>query len=55
MGSIKDVTNPIILEERKLDIKYRKKMLIKKIDEFKTVNQKNLKEQENLKNTLVKV
>lgn len=32
MGDIKDIANPIVLDERKLDLKYRKKLVMKKID-----------------------
>jgi hypothetical protein len=29
MGDIKDVVNPIVLEERKIDLQYRKKVVLK--------------------------
>jgi hypothetical protein len=32
MGDIKDINNPIMLEERKLDLKYRKRLILKKIE-----------------------
>lgn len=29
MGDIKDIANPIVLEERKLDLQFRKKLILK--------------------------
>ena len=31
MGELKDITNPIVLEERKLELKFRKKLVMKKM------------------------
>jgi len=31
MGSLKGIQNPIVLEERKLDLSVRKKMVLKKL------------------------
>jgi hypothetical protein len=30
MGELKDITNPMVLEERRLDLQYRKKLILKK-------------------------
>lgn len=29
MGDVKDIVNPIVLEERKIDLKVRKKLILK--------------------------